>query len=56
MIIIELLSRLVEALRRALQRRRTRQRLLTLTDRELWDVGISRSDAIAEGRKPFWRA
>jgi uncharacterized protein YjiS (DUF1127 family) len=30
--------------------------LLTLDDRTLDDIGISRAEAQAESRKPFWRA
>lgn len=37
------------------ERWRQRQTLLALDDRMLRDIGISRYDAIQEGRKPFWR-
>lgn len=37
---------------RALQRRR----LSTMDDRMLADIGVSRAEATAEARKPFWRA
>lgn len=33
----------------------TRRQLLELTQAELGDIGLSRSDALAEGLKPFWR-
>ncbi len=33
-----------------------RRELMTLDHRLLRDIGLSRSDAIAEWRKPFWRA
>lgn len=33
-----------------------RRQLLTLDDRTLDDIGISRAEAQAESRKPFWRA
>jgi uncharacterized protein YjiS (DUF1127 family) len=41
----------------ALWRRRQRERrsLLTLSDFELQDIGITRSDAQREAAKPFWR-
>ncbi|GGO80835.1 hypothetical protein GCM10011348_18430 [Marinobacterium nitratireducens] len=55
MLIIELLRRFRDALRRALARRRSRLDLLTLDDHMLKDIGISRADAIREGDKPFWR-
>jgi len=34
---------------------RQRRDLLSLDDAMLKDIGISRADAIEEGRKPFWR-
>jgi uncharacterized protein YjiS (DUF1127 family) len=33
-----------------------RNTLAAMNDRMLKDVGISRSDAIRESSKPFWRA
>lgn len=33
-----------------------RRRLRSLGERTLRDLGLSRSDAEREGRKPFWRA
>jgi uncharacterized protein YjiS (DUF1127 family) len=38
------------------ERRRQRRALLELSDHVLKDIGISRSEALQEGRKPFWRA
>ena len=35
-------------------RRRSRYELARLNDRELWDLGLSRSDANAEAARPFW--
>lgn len=37
-------------------RARERHELTQLTQCELGDFGASRSDAIAEARKPFWRS
>ncbi|WP_457942835.1 DUF1127 domain-containing protein [Vreelandella alkaliphila] len=37
------------------QRRRSRRQLLTLDDRLLEDIGITRTQALEEGRKPFWQ-
>lgn len=34
---------------------RQRRALLSLDDAMLKDMGISRVDALREGRKPFWR-
>jgi uncharacterized protein YjiS (DUF1127 family) len=35
--------------------RRQRQALLQLNNRMLADIGISKSQAIEEARKPFWK-
>jgi uncharacterized protein YjiS (DUF1127 family) len=37
------------------QRRNQRLALHDLDDRLLADIGVSRADALAEARKPFWR-
>ena len=37
------------------QRASTRHHLMTLDDRMLKDIGLSRADAEREGRKQFWR-
>jgi uncharacterized protein YjiS (DUF1127 family) len=39
-----------------IERYRQRRALLELSDHMLKDIGISRSEAEREGRKPFWRA
>ena len=44
-------DRLADAYLRAAQRRRLR----ALSDMGLRDIGVSRADAWAEYRKPFWR-
>ena len=56
-------SRLVETGRNAiavlatwLRRARERRELLQLTELELRDFGVGRTDALAEAAKPFWRA
>jgi uncharacterized protein YjiS (DUF1127 family) len=38
-----------------LERQRQRQALRQLDDRMLADIGISRSQAIEEASKPFWK-
>lgn len=38
------------------ERARQRRELLSLNDRELHDIGLSRADAVGEGDKPFWSA
>ena len=35
--------------------RRTRRALLALDDARLADIGLDRSAALAEARRPFWR-
>ncbi|HAA44710.1 MAG: hypothetical protein XD36_0899 [Halomonas sp. 54_146] len=42
-------------LRQFHQRRRSRRQLLTLDDRLLEDIGITRAQALKEGCKPFWQ-
>lgn len=44
-------DRLADAYLRASQRRRLRE----LSDMGLRDIGVSRADAWAEYRKPFWK-
>lgn len=39
-----------------LERRRGRQLLAGLDRHALYDLGLSRLDALHESRKPFWRA
>ncbi len=43
----------VRAYRRA---RSERVELLTMSERELHDVGLSRIDAVREAQKPLWRS
>jgi uncharacterized protein YjiS (DUF1127 family) len=38
------------------ERTRNRRELAQWTDRDLHDVGVSRSDVMYETEKPFWRA
>jgi uncharacterized protein YjiS (DUF1127 family) len=38
------------------RRARGRSELITLRDRDLCDVGLTRAEAEAEARKPSWRA
>jgi uncharacterized protein YjiS (DUF1127 family) len=37
-------------------RQRQRRELAQWTERDLHDVGLSRSDVVHEAEKPFWRA
>ncbi len=54
--IMEVLARSAAIVRSWRDRARQRDQLQRLTDRDLRDIGISRLDAVAESRKPFWRA
>jgi uncharacterized protein YjiS (DUF1127 family) len=38
------------------QRARTRRHLMALSDRDLWDMGLTRMDADNEAGKPFWES
>lgn len=51
-----LVLRWVMQLESWLERHRQRRALLELGDHLLKDIGLSRSEAEREGRKPFWRA
>ena len=46
---------LIVRLRAAVARWRERRILETLDDRTLRDIGVSRSEALAEARKPCWK-
>lgn len=48
-----LAMRVIVWLELCLERRRSRQALLELTDEQLADIGISRSDAYREGIRSF---
>lgn len=48
-------SRGMKAFRQWNQNQKTRRALLTMSDHMLKDIGISRVDALQEGRKVFWR-
>ena len=50
------LTQLSETLHVWRRRYETRRELARWTERDLHDVGLSRSDIIQEAEKPFWRA
>jgi uncharacterized protein YjiS (DUF1127 family) len=49
-------ARLVDRLLEWMERARARHALAELTDAELKDIGLSRTDVANEAAKPFWRA
>ncbi|HTY68143.1 MAG TPA: DUF1127 domain-containing protein [Alphaproteobacteria bacterium] len=49
------LARLASRLWLCRQVQRERAQLRALSNRELRDIGLSRCDALAEARRPFWR-
>jgi uncharacterized protein YjiS (DUF1127 family) len=51
-----ILSHLSETLHVWQERARNRRELAQWTERDLHDIGVSRSDVIHEAEKPFWRA
>jgi uncharacterized protein YjiS (DUF1127 family) len=51
-----LFSRIGETFRVWRERRESRRELAQWTERDLHDVGLSRSDIAFEADKPFWRA
>jgi uncharacterized protein YjiS (DUF1127 family) len=50
------LTQIAETLHVWRERVRSRRELAQWSDRDLHDVGISRSDIVNEAEKPFWRA
>jgi len=48
------LMRVVAMIEMAMQRRRSRIALMELSDAQLKDIGISRSEAYGEANRPFW--
>jgi uncharacterized protein YjiS (DUF1127 family) len=48
------LLRVISMIEMAVERRRSRHALMELSDLQLKDIGISRSDAFREANRPFW--
>lgn len=48
------LLRVVAMIELAVERRRSRLALMELSDAQLKDIGISRSQAFREANRPFW--
>jgi uncharacterized protein YjiS (DUF1127 family) len=53
LVVIEIILAFVRVWR---ERRRSRRQLAAMSERELQDIGICRSDIAFEIGKPFWRA
>jgi uncharacterized protein YjiS (DUF1127 family) len=51
---LALLSDLVLVLQAMAEKSRSRRALSALSDDQLKDIGLSRSDAFREGQRPFW--
>jgi uncharacterized protein YjiS (DUF1127 family) len=51
----DLLIRLIDWVIAAMERGRQRRALAALSDYQLHDIGLSRSDVAGETAKPFWR-
>jgi uncharacterized protein YjiS (DUF1127 family) len=49
-------AQLSQALHVWRERYRQRRELAQWTERDLHDIGLSRSDIVREAQKPFWRA
>lgn len=48
------LMRVVAMIEMAFERRRSRLALMEMSDSQLKDIGISRSEAFREANRPFW--
>jgi uncharacterized protein YjiS (DUF1127 family) len=48
-------ERFIEIVNEWRRRSRSRRELLTLDERDLCDVRLTRCDALAEANKPFWK-
>ena len=51
-----MLKTLIETVARAARIHRGRQALLSLSDAQLQDIGMTRDEAEREARRPFWDA
>jgi len=48
-------GKLVEAVQEWRRRASSRRDLIQLSDRDLWDLHLTRADAEREASKPFWQ-
>jgi uncharacterized protein YjiS (DUF1127 family) len=49
------LLRVVAVIEMVMERRRSRHVLLEMSDEQLKDIGLCRSEAYREANRPFWR-
>ena len=49
------LMRTIEWVEGMLERRRSRTALMEMTEAQLKDIGVSRSEAFGEANRPFWK-
>jgi len=49
------LLRTIEWVEGVFERRRSRHALLEMSDSQLKDIGLSRSEAFGEANRPFWK-
>lgn len=52
---VPVVTRLLAWLARVRQRRQESAQLLSMTDRDLRDIGLTRYEALIEARKSIWR-
>lgn len=48
------MKNLINRLQHRLQKARSRKQLLTLSEAQLKDIGVTREQAVREARKGFW--
>jgi uncharacterized protein YjiS (DUF1127 family) len=53
--ILSLRKKFIETLREWRSRIQSRRDLMALSDRDLWDIRLTRAEAEHEASKPFWR-
>lgn len=52
---LSLRKRWTETIRQWRRRARSRRDLIALSNRDLWDIRLTRGEAEQEASKPFWR-
>jgi len=51
---VSTLARVISVIEMVVQRRRSRIALMEMSDAQLKDIGVSRSEAYREASRPFW--